>query len=143
MIYSKLFKFFIKELSTSKVQIIKVFFTIFISLLIFSTVLIFRNNIENEISNNSRVLLGGDFELSSKNKPLNPEFLDELKKSYLLTKIFEFTSILRSENGQSKTIRIKVKICFLTVLSMPLTGVWAYFPTHWTLVTFCFKGFNN
>lgn len=108
MIYSKLFKFFIKELSTSKVQIIKVFFTIFISLLIFSSVLIFRNNIENEISNNSRVLLGGDFELSSKNKPLNPEFLDELKKSYLLTKIFEFTSILRSENGESKTIRIKV-----------------------------------
>ena len=50
-------QFIIKELNKNKSKIIKVFFTIFISLLIFSSVTILKNSIENEIENNSRIFL--------------------------------------------------------------------------------------
>lgn len=108
MTLPKYFQFFINELNINKLKITKVFFTIFISLLIFSSVTILKNSIENEIKNNSRVLLGGDLELSAKNEDLNLNLLDELKKSFFMTKVIEFTSILRSENDESKTIRVKV-----------------------------------
>ncbi len=106
MIFSKYF--YLKELNKNKSKIIKVFFTIFISLLIFSSVTILKNSIENEIKNNSRVLLGGDLELSTKNEALNLNLLDELQESFFMTKIIEFTSIVRTKNEESKTTRIKV-----------------------------------
>ena len=79
MYFSKKVEFFIKELNKNKSKISKVFFTIFISLLIFSSVIILKNSIENEIQNNSRVFLGGDIEVSTKNKPLNIDYLNQLK----------------------------------------------------------------
>lgn len=102
------FQFFIKELNKNKLRIAKVFFTIFVSLLIFSSVIILKNNIEKEINNNSKLLLGGDLELSQKNKPLSTEFVEKLKKSFQLTEVLEFTSIISSQNGETKTTRIKV-----------------------------------
>ena len=66
MNFKKNLLFFIKELNKNKSQITKVFFTIFLSLLIFSTVTIFKNSIENEIENSSKIFLGGDLELSKK-----------------------------------------------------------------------------
>ena len=71
----KYFQFFIRELNKNKSKITRVFFTIFISLLIFSSVTILNNSIENEIKNNSRVLLGGDLELSTKNAALDLSLL--------------------------------------------------------------------
>ncbi len=108
MNFPKYFQFFIKELNKNKSSIAKVFFTIFISLLIFSSVTILKNSIEDEIKNNSRVLLGGDLELSTKNKALDLNFLDELKKSFLITEMIEFTSIIRTKNEKNKATRIKV-----------------------------------
>ncbi len=108
MTYKKYFLFFVKELNKNKSEISKVFFTIFVSLLIFSTVTIFKNSIENEIKNNSKVLLGGDLELSTKNKVLNSEFLEKLKKNFLITEVVEFTTIVKTNNKESKTTRIKV-----------------------------------
>ena len=101
-------KFFFRELNKDKLKITKVFFTIFISLLIFSVVTILKNSIENEVKNNSRLLLGGDLEISKKNKPLNPDFLEKLKKEFFITQIIEFTSIIRTSNQKNKTTRIKV-----------------------------------
>ena len=96
MNFKKNFLFFIKELNKNKSKITKVFFTIFISLLIFSTVTIFKNSIENEIKNNSKILLGGDLELSTKNKFLSSEFLKNLRESFLITEVIEFTSIIKT-----------------------------------------------
>ena len=108
MYFSKKVEFFIKELNKNKSKISKVFFTIFISLLIFSSVIILKNSIENEIQNNSRVFLGGDIEVSTKNKPLNIDYLNQLKDSFFLSEVIEFTSIIRNNNEESKTTRIKV-----------------------------------
>ncbi len=62
----KKIKFLLEELNKNKSKITKVFFTIFISLLIFSSVTILKNSIENEVKNNSRTFLGGDLEISTK-----------------------------------------------------------------------------
>ena len=105
---SKNIKFLIKELNKNKSKITKVFFTIFISLLIFSSVTILKNSIENEIKNNSRVFLGGDLEISTKNKPLNTNYLNRLKDSFFLSEVIEFTSIIKNNDEESKTTRIKV-----------------------------------
>ena len=108
MYFTKNFQFLLKELYKNKAKISKVFFTIFISLLIFSSVTILKNSIENEIKNNARVFLGGDIELSTKNTGLNDEFIDELKNKFLMTEVIEFTSIIKTVNEESKTTRIKV-----------------------------------
>ncbi len=108
MTYKKYFSIFIKELTKNKSKITRVFFTICISLLIFSTVTIFKNSIENEIKNNSKILLGGDLELSTKNKVLNLDLLENLKKSFLITEVIEFTSIIKTNKKESKATRIKV-----------------------------------
>ena len=68
MIFSKYINFFIKELIKINQRLQK-FFAIFISLLIFLQSQFLKNSIESQINNNSRVLLGGDVELSTKNKP--------------------------------------------------------------------------
>ncbi len=108
MTYTRYSLFFLKELNKNKTKITKVFFTIFISLLIFSTVIIFKNNIESEIKNNSKILLGGDLELSTKNKILRSDFLEKLRKSFIVTEVIEFTSIIKTNKKDSKTTRIKV-----------------------------------
>ena len=107
MYLSKYLEFFIKELNKNKLKISKVFFTLFISLLIFSSITILKNSIENEINNSSRVFLGGDLELSTKNSALDIDLLDELKENYFITEVVEFTSIIRTNNEESKTIRVK------------------------------------
>ena len=108
MTFPKYLQFLIHELNKNKSKITKVFFTIFISFVIFSSVTILKNGIENEIKNNSRVLLGGDLELSTRNDALDLNFLDKLKEEFFLTKVIEFTSIMRTKNEKSKTIRVKV-----------------------------------
>ena len=47
-------------------------------------------------------------ELSTKNKALNRDHLNELKENFFITEVIEFTSILRTKNKESKTTRIKV-----------------------------------
>ena len=108
MTFSQNLIFLIRDLNKNKSKITQVFFTIFISLLVFSSVTILKNSIENEIKNNSRLLLGGDLELSTKTKPLNQVFLDKLKADFFMTEVIEFTSIIKTSSKDSKTTRIKV-----------------------------------
>ncbi len=108
MLFTKYLQFLIKELNKNKSKISKVFFSIFISLLIFSTITILKNSIENEIKDNSKVFLGGDLELSTKHKALNSDLLNELKNKFFISEVIEFTTILRTKNEESKTTRIKV-----------------------------------
>ena len=108
MTISKYLQFFTRELNKNKSTITKVFFAIFISLLIFSSVIILKSSIENEIKSNSRLLLGGDLELSKKNKPLNYNFLNKLKSDFFITEVVEFTSIIKTSNEENKTTRIRV-----------------------------------
>ncbi len=108
MTFYKYIQLFVKDLNRNKSVITGVFFTIFISLFIFSSVTILKNSIENEIKNNSRILLGGDLELSTKNKALGLNILDELKEDFFLTKVIEFTTIIRTNSEKNTTTRIKV-----------------------------------
>lgn len=102
------FKILLKELKKNKSRISKVFASIFISLFIFSSVTILKNGIDNEIKNNSRVFLGGDLELSSKNNVFDSDLLKKLKEFFFVTEVIEFTTILRTDTEESRTTRIKV-----------------------------------
>ena len=46
--------------------------------------------------------------MSTKNKALGLNILDELKEDFFLTKVIEFTTIIRTNNEKNKTTRIKV-----------------------------------
>ena len=76
------FQFLINETYKNKSKIFKVFFTIFISLLIFSLITILKNTIEEQIKKNSRDLLGGDVEISTKSKVLNSNYIKIKRKLY-------------------------------------------------------------
>ena len=102
------FQFLINETYKNKSKIFKVFFTIFISLLIFSLITILKNTIEEQIKKNSRDLLGGDVEISTKSKVLNSNYIKKLKENFIITEVVEFSSILKTANKKSKTTRIKV-----------------------------------
>ena len=80
--------------------------------------IILKNSIENEIKKNSKTFLGGDLEVSTKNKPLNIDLLNQLKESFFLTEVIEFTSIIRTNYKQSNTTRIKVIDDFTHLLVM-------------------------
>ena len=118
MNFPKYFQFFIKELNKNRSKDTKSFFYNICKSVNFSSVVILENNIEDEIKNNSRVLLGGDLELSTKNEALDLNFLNELKKNFLITEVIEFSSIIRAENEENKATRIKVMLIIL----YPLVG---------------------
>ena len=48
-----------------------------------------------------------NLEISAKNEALNLNLLNQLKKTFFITKLIEFTSIIRTNNDVSKTTRIK------------------------------------
>ena len=108
MNFTKKFQLYTSEFNKNISKIVKVFFTIFVSLLIFSSVIILKNSIEGEISKNSRSLLGGDLEISTKNKDLDPDLLKKLSQDFFITKIIEFTVIVRNSNEENRTTRIRV-----------------------------------
>ena len=100
-------KFYYLDFLKNKLEIFKVFSTIFISLLIFCSVVVLKNNMENEIKKSSKTLLGGDVEISSKNVSLNLEDIEYLSKNYLVSEIVEITSIVKTSK-KNKTARIKI-----------------------------------
>ena len=108
MRFNKDYQFLITELNKNRSKIIRVFFTILISFLIFSSVIILKNSIESEIKKNSRVMLGGDLELSSKNKKLDSDAVLKFGRDFFVTEVIEFTSIIRANSEQTRTARIKV-----------------------------------
>lgn len=101
-------KFCIKQLLRNKEKVFKIFPSLIISLILFSSVIILKKNMENEINNNSKIFLGGDLELSSKNIPLSNDKLQNLQKYFFVSEVIEFTSILRSKSKQNQTIRVKM-----------------------------------
>lgn len=101
-------KFCIKQLLRNKAKVFKIFPSLIISLILFSSVIILKKNIENEINNNSKIFLGGDLEMSSKNIPLDNDNLQNLQKNFFVSEVIEFTSILRSKREQNQTIRVKM-----------------------------------
>ena len=102
------YKFCIKDLIKNKIKVLAVFPSLFISLIVFALIIILRNELEYGVNANSKILLGGDFEFSSKQKSFSNEKINKIRENYFVTEVIEFTSILRNENEKSKTTRIKV-----------------------------------
>ena len=102
------YKLCIKDLIKNKIKVLAVFPSLFISLIVFALIIILRNELEYGVNANSKILLGGDFEFSSKQKSFSNEKINRIRENYFVTEVIEFTSILRNESEKSKTTRIKV-----------------------------------
>ena len=96
------YKFCIKDLIKNKIKVLAVFPSLFISLIVFALIIILRNELEYGINANSKILLGGGLEFSSKQKSFSNEKINKIRENYFVTEVIEFTSILRNENEKSK-----------------------------------------
>jgi len=71
----------LRDLSRSYKKLFSIIITLFISLFILSLIINLETGLKKELNNNARVLLGGDFEVDTRNKKIEKNFLDELEKT--------------------------------------------------------------
>ena len=90
----KQFSYAIRDLSRSYKKLFSIIITLFISLFILSLIINLETGLKKELKNNAKVLLGGDFEVDTRTKQINPNFLNELKKKSIVSSTIEFSTML-------------------------------------------------
>ena len=90
----KQFSYAIRDLSRSYKKLFSIIITLFISLFILSLIINLETGLKKELKNNAKVLLGGDFEVDTRTKQINPKFLNELKKKSIVSSTIEFSTML-------------------------------------------------
>ena len=96
----------LKDFFRNKKKLFKIFFTFFLSLFVFSSVLVLESSIKQELNKSSVMLLGGDFEITSGKNPIQKVTLKKIKKNFQISEIIEFNTIIRNES-ESLPIRVK------------------------------------
>ncbi len=96
----------LKDFFRNKKKLSKIFFTFFLSLFVFSSVLVLESSIKQELNKSSVMLLGGDFEITSGKNPIQKVILEKIKKNFQISEIIEFNTIIRNES-ESLPIRVK------------------------------------
>ena len=96
----------LKDFFRNKKKLFKIFFTFFLSLFVFSSVLVLESSIKQELNKSSVMLLGGDFEITSGKNPIQKVTLKKIKKNFRISEIIEFNTIIRNES-ESLPIRVK------------------------------------
>ena len=86
----KQFSYALRDLSRSYKKLFSIIITLFISLFILSLIINLETGLKKELKNNAKVLLGGDFEVDTRTKKINPKFLNELKKRVLFLQLLNF-----------------------------------------------------
>tara|TARA_E500000178_G_scaffold58451_1_gene54971 strand:+ start:1278 stop:3770 length:2493 start_codon:yes stop_codon:yes gene_type:complete len=84
----------LRDLSRSYKKLFSIIITLFISLFILSLIINLETGLKKELNNNARVLLGGDFEVDTRNKKIEKNFLDELEKRSIVSSTIEFSTML-------------------------------------------------
>ena len=90
----KQFSYALRDLSRSYKKLFSIIITLFISLFILSLIINLETGLKKELKNNAKVLLGGDFEVDTRTKQINPNFLNELKKKSIVSSTIEFSTML-------------------------------------------------
>ena len=96
----------LKDFFRNKKKLFKIFFTFFLSLFVFSSVIVLESSIKQELNKSSVILLGGDFEITSGKDPIQKVTLKKIKKNFQISEIIEFNTIIRNES-ESLPIRVK------------------------------------
>jgi putative ABC transport system permease protein len=88
------FSYALRDLSRSYKKLLSIIVTLFISLFILSLIINLETGLKKELKNNAKVLLGGDFEVDTRSKKIDPNFLDALKKQSTVSSTIEFSTML-------------------------------------------------
>ena len=100
-----------RDLMRSYKNILSIIITLFLSLFILSTIFTVKENLEKSLSDNSKVLLGGDLEIDYKKSEGNKYLLNKIKKFSYISEIIEFNTMISSFkiNDVNLTSYLRVK----------------------------------
>jgi len=104
------FKYAIRDLTRSYKKISTIIFTLFISLFVLSVILSLEYSLKKELNANAKILLGGDFEINTRNEKVNDQYLKKIEKFGTISSTVEFSTMLaNSTKSDAKTFFIRLK----------------------------------
>ena len=98
--------FSIKDLFRSKTKLLSISITLFLSLFIYSTILTINLSLNEELSKNQKILLGGDLEIDYNKGKADYNLISKIRKIAQVTEIIEFNSMI---NKDDKSIFVRIK----------------------------------
>ncbi len=101
-----IFLFSIKDLFRSRAKLLSISITLFLSLFIYSTILTINLSLNEELSKNQKILLGGDLEIDYNRGKADYNLISKIKKISQVTEIIEFNSMI---NKDKKSIFVRIK----------------------------------
>ena len=103
-------KYAFRDLIRSYSKILSIIITLLISLFILSAILTIEESLENELNENSRVLLGGDLEIDYSNKEGDKGLISQVESFSTVSQMVEFStmiSTIKKTNNKTSFTRIK------------------------------------
>ena len=99
-----------RDLTRSYSKILSIIITLLISLFILSAILTIEDSLENELNENSKVLLGGDLEIDYNNKEGDRSLINQVESFSTVSQTVEFsTMISTTKNKNNKTSFTRIK----------------------------------
>ena len=103
-------KYAFRDLIRSYSKILSIIITLLISLFILSAILTIEDSLENELSENSKVLLGGDLEIDYNNREGDRNLIKQVENISTVSQIVEFSTMISTiEKKQNKTSFTRIK----------------------------------
>ncbi len=103
-------KYAFRDLTRSYSKILSIIITLLISLFILSAILTIEDSLENELNENSKVLLGGDLEIDYNNKEGDRSLINQVESFSTVSQMVEFsTMISTTKNKNNKTSFTRIK----------------------------------
>ena len=103
-------KYAFRDLIRSYSKILSIIITLLISLFILSTILTIEDSLENELNENSKVLLGGDLEIDYNNREADRNLIKKIENISTVSQIVEFSTMISTiEKKQNKTSFTRIK----------------------------------
>ena len=103
-------KYAFRDLIRSYSKILSIIITLLISLFILSAILTIEDSLENELNENSKVLLGGDLEIDYNNREGDRNLIKQIENISTVSQIVEFSTMISTiEKKQNKTSFTRIK----------------------------------
>ena len=83
-----------RDLTRSYSKILSIIITLLISLFILSAILTIEDSLENELNENSKVLLGGDLEIDYNNKEGDRSLINQVRSFSTVSQMVEFSTMI-------------------------------------------------
>ncbi len=99
-----------RDLTRSYSKILSIIITLLISLFILSAILTIEDSLENELNENSKVLLGGDLEIDYNNKEGDRSLINQVESFSTVSQMVEFSTMIstkKNKNNKTSFTRIK------------------------------------